>query len=177
MATSNQQIFMDTVAKFLTTMPRSAGRCDAHAALSFVCAAKCTFRYALSSWAWRALRACEVDAVRMAHIHQQHYIDLITTAETLIRSNSNIQGGSFLSRIRRLITEHAISTTVLVRLPQRIPTIRSWVTEETQRQQTWYSPDSLAEDLAQPRYDEDIFTDSDEDSVEPEDPDSDAMEP
>ena len=161
MATSNQQIFVDSVARFIASMSQNMpvwrGRSYAQAGLNFTYVAKSIYQHHLSSWCWRMMRSCELHEVTIAEMHEQHNVELLNMIGTLIRSNSNIQGGSLTSRVRRLVTQHAVNQAILEQLA-RNPATQLRIRQETPRAIQLVG--ELADDDSEPNSDEAFFSES-----------------
>jgi len=159
MATAEQQVFIKVVSVYLSAMPTSAGRCDSHAALSFAGTARNPWRHQLASWAWKTMRNCDNQLMRVVHQQQDHVDTLLADIGTTIRSNTVLRGGSVLSRVQRVVRSYNVLWDTLQFAYGEHPTLRARVDAEMPR--IMLAGRARENMLAtQPHVGEDIFTDS-----------------
>jgi hypothetical protein len=79
----------------------------------------------------------------------------LRTIATLVRSNTNIRGGSLLQRVRRLLGEHGV-TEQLMQLIERLPAVSEVLARERNRTLFWFGEQSLVDDDSQATSDEEI---------------------
>jgi hypothetical protein len=167
MATSDQQVFIKVVSVYLSAMPTSAGRCDSHAALSFAGIARNPWRHQLASWAWKTMRNCDNELMRVVHQQQDHVDALLADIGTTIRSNTALRGGSVLSRVQRVVRSYNVMWDALQFVYGEHPMLRSRVDAEMPR--IMLAGRARENMLAtQPHEGEDVFTESEEEDGEDE---------
>ena len=146
---SQQQCFLDLIYFFISSGAATADRCSANATLALACVARCTQRHRLQSYGWRCLRACEW---QMVHMFERRALDAeadLQLISTLIRSNTDVRGGTLMQRVRRVLGEHGV-TTHLMMLLNRLPDAAALVQREYNRTVFWFGAASLAEDETEP---------------------------
>jgi hypothetical protein len=170
MALEHQQLFLSLVTEFFSALPVHAGRCDAAAALRLACTARSPQRHQLSCWGWRAMRQCELDAVRVLHLREQSYMEWFQLLGTLIRSNTDAVPGSLLSRLRYVISNCAVLEGIArnARSAATPRGVRSWFETQVERGRFWFGPENLAADQTVAVAGELEFTDSDDEGSEEE---------
>ena len=146
----SQQLFLHLVAEFICTLPATAGRCDAAAALRLAAVAKNPQRYRLSAWGWRAMRQAEVEQLRIMHLHQGHMDAFLGHVGTFIRSNTDAVAGSLMSRVRHVVSGCAILEALIINSESHVTShlVRNWVRNEVLNGLRWWGPNHLATDQA-----------------------------
>ena len=165
-ATSAQQLFLELMTAFVATVPANAGRCDGQAALALACVARSPQRFRLSAWGWRAIRNAETSLLRAMHQQEQGYTDWLGAADVLIRSNTDVRGGSLSSRLRQVVADWSTWEATLRNLPERCPqfALRTLIDDELQRSRFWFGVDRLMNDQTHMPGDETLFTESENES-------------
>ena len=151
--TCQQQCFLDLVYLLISSGAAAADRCSANAALALACVARCTQRHRLQSYGWRCLRACEWE---MVHHFERRALDAEADLQRigiLIRSNTEVRGGTLLQRVRRVLGEHGVATHLMM-LVSRLPDAAALLQRERNRTEFWFGTASLAEDVTDPHDDE-----------------------
>jgi hypothetical protein len=153
MPNSFQQTFLELVYMFIASGAALPDRCSANAALALACVARCGQRLRLQSYAWRCLRACEYDMVRMMEVRALNAEEELQRIAILIRSNTDVRGGSLEERVRRVLGEHGMATHV-VDVLQRQAALAETIQHERRRGDFWFGVASLADDVTEPHGDE-----------------------
>jgi hypothetical protein len=136
---ASQMIFFELVTNHIVRFhARDAGRMSATAALSLCCVAKSGRRHELSSWGWRALRACEAELHRWAAARAGDAETTLSVIGRYVRSNTEIRAGPVEQRVRELIFRFNVNAHVLQTLRTSHPMLRGQIDAELVRSQVWY---------------------------------------
>ena len=159
---SRQQLILELLTVDITQAP-TTNEGSAAAALALACTAKNPQRHRLSAWGWRGMHAAQQLRTRVLRENVQYRDDWMHHAATIIRSNTDIQGGSLMTRLRNVVSGWAVFEAVLRGLSARQPDLLPMIQDEQRRADFWYGPRNIALDATQPEVDgEVIFSDSDE---------------
>ena len=159
MATSRPQLFLELLTEDITRVP-NANEGHAAAALALACTAKNPQRHRLSAWGWRGMHAAEQERARALRTDIQYRDDWLERAATLIRSNTDVMGGSLMVRLRNVVSGWAVFHSVLHNLSARQPNLLPMIQEEQRRAEFWFGPRNMAQDVTQPAVDNEmVFSD------------------
>jgi hypothetical protein len=121
----SQQLFLDLTAAWICSCPAKDHRCDAAAAMSLACVAHNPRRHALSAWAWRSMRACEIETIRIMDAQTLHFRDRLSGVLDNYSLGSANHGRSIEGRLWRTLAESLQHLGILTRLLIQRPRLRA----------------------------------------------------
>ena len=106
----------------------------------------------------------EVAALRVLEVREESIREWMQAVATLIRSNSDIAGGSLMSRVRRAVSGCAVLDGLMHNTGSSVTpqAVRDWVHNEVRNCLRWWSPTRLADDQTDEVDGEFNFTSSEE---------------
>ena len=160
-----QQTFLMLVTDFVVGGSADrAGRCNALAALRLASVARCSDRHRLASWGWKALAKFEGESARALRLREVSFGQWFVELGALVRSNTDVAGGSLMSRMRRVISEAAVLEGMLLNVwhPATSAATREWISTEMDHCLRWWRHDRLSTDTPEEQEGEFNFTDSED---------------